>query len=112
MAEAEALRDGSGLVFPSQRGRPPSDITLSKLVKELDFEADVHSFRTSFRTWAQERTSFPREVAELALAHVNKDRVEAAYARSDLYAKRAKMMEAWGRFLAELPGGVVWLGAG
>ena len=59
LAEAEALRDGSGLIFPSQRGRPLSDMTLSKLVKELGFEADVHGFRTSFRTWAQERTNFP-----------------------------------------------------
>ncbi len=67
---AKALDDGSGLVFPGTRyGKPLSDMTLSKLVKELGFEADVHGFRTSFRTWAQERTNFPREVAEAALAH-------------------------------------------
>lgn len=100
LAEAEKVRDASGLVFPSVRGKPLSDMTLSKLVKELGFDADVHGFRTSFRMWAQERTAFPREVAELALAHVNKDRVEAAYARSDLFDKRREMMETWAEFLS------------
>ncbi len=80
LREAEKLSDGSGLVFPgTKRSRPLSDMTLSKLVKELGFDADVHGFRTSFRTWAQEQTNFPREVAEAALAHVNKDKVEAAW---------------------------------
>ena len=96
LAEAEKLRDASGLVFPSAGGKPLSDMTLSKLVKELGFDADVHGFRI----WAQERRTYPREVAELALAHVNKDRVEAAYARSDLFEKRKKMMDAWADFLA------------
>ena len=81
---AKALGDGTGLVFPGTKaGKPLSDMTLSKLVKELDFAADIHGFRTSFRTWAQERTNFPREVAEAALAHAIKDKAEAAYARSD-----------------------------
>ncbi len=53
----------------------------------------------SFRTWAQEQTNFPREVAEAALAHVNKDKVEAAYARSDVFEKRRKMMESWAEYL-------------
>lgn len=110
LAEAEKLRDDSGLVFPGASGKPLSDMTLSKLVKELGFDADVHGFRTSFRMWAQERTTYPREVAELALAHVNKDRVEAAYARSDLFDKRKKMMEAWAGYLADQPGKVVRIG--
>ncbi|WP_411035633.1 tyrosine-type recombinase/integrase [Shinella sp. BYT-45] len=63
LTDARVLADGSGLVFPSTiKGRPLSDMTLSKLVKELGFDADVHGFRTSFRTWVQERTTFPREV--------------------------------------------------
>ena len=78
-----------------------SDMTLSKLVKELGFPVDVHGFRTSFRTWAQERTTFPREVAEAALAHAVGDAVEQAYARSDVFEKRRKMMDAWAAFLAE-----------
>ncbi|MBD3679744.1 MAG: integrase arm-type DNA-binding domain-containing protein [Rhodobacteraceae bacterium] len=100
LAEAEKIRDGSGLIFPSPRGKVLSDMTLSKLIKELGFEADVHGFRTSFRTWAQEQTNFPREVAEAALAHKVGDAVEQAYARSDLFEKRRKMMESWASYLA------------
>lgn len=74
-------------------------MTLSKLVKELGFDADVHGFRTSFRTWAQEQTNFPREVGEAALAHIVGDAAEQAYARSDLFDKRRKMMESWAAFL-------------
>jgi integrase len=99
LAEAKGLTDGEGLVFPGTKtGKPLSDMTLSKLVKELGFDADVHGFRTSFRTWAQERTNFPREVAEAALAHTIKDKAEAAYARSDMFDKRRKMMDAWGAY--------------
>ncbi|MHA7849398.1 tyrosine-type recombinase/integrase [Roseovarius sp.] len=99
LKEAEALRGASGLVFPSMRDKPLSDMTLSKLVKEQGFDVHVHGFRTSFRTWAQEQTNFPREVAEVALAHVVKDKAEAAYARSDMFEKRRKMMERWARYL-------------
>jgi integrase len=74
-------------------------VTLSKLVKELGFDADVHGFRTSFRTWAQELTNFPREVAEAALAHKVGDAVEQAYARSDVFQKRRRMMDAWASYL-------------
>ena len=90
---------GSGLVFPSPRGKPLSDMTLSKLVQELGFAADVHGFRTSFRTWAQEQTNFPREVAGAALAHAVGDAVEQAYARSDVFEKRRRMMESWAGYL-------------
>jgi len=99
LKEAEALRGASGLVFPSMRDKPLSDMTLSKLVKEQGFDVHVHGFRTSFRTWAQEQTNFPREVAEAALAHVVKDKAEAAYARSDMFEKRRMMMESWAGYL-------------
>jgi integrase len=112
LREAKALGDGTGLVFPGTKaGKPLSDMTLSKLVKELDFAADIHGFRTSFRTWAQERTNFPREVAEAALAHAIKDKAEAAYARSDVFEKRRKMMDAWAGYLAGEAGKVVRIGA-
>ena len=89
------------LVFEGNRlGTPLSDMTLSKLVKDLGFDADVHGFRTSFRTWTQEQTDYPREVAEAALAHSIRNRSEAAYARSDLFEKRRTMMNAWSYFLA------------
>lgn len=103
LAEAEALRDATGLLFPSIRGKVLSDMTLSKLVKQLGFPADIHGFRTSFRTWAQEQTNFPREVAEAALAHVVGDAAEQAYARSDLFEKRRKMMDGWAAFLTREP---------
>jgi integrase len=94
------LADDDGYVFPgAKRGRPLSDMTISKLVKELGFDADVHGFRTSFRTWAQEKTNYPREVAEAALAHLSGDAVERAYARSDLFEKRREMMDDWAEHL-------------
>lgn len=90
------------LVFPgTKKGKPLSDATLLKLIRENGFDVDVHGFRTSFRTWAQEKTNFPREVAEAALAHLSGDAVERAYARSDLFEKRRKMMDAWARYLAQ-----------
>lgn len=61
----------------------------------------THGFRSAFRDWAAEATGYPREVAELALAHVNKDKVEAAYLRGDLFEKRQKMMEDWAAFCTD-----------
>jgi integrase len=58
----------------------------------------MHGFRSTFRDWCAERTSFPSEVAELALAHVVGDKVEAAYRRGDMFAKRQQLMDAWARF--------------
>ena len=108
LQEAKGYSDGAGLVFPGTvKGKPLSDATLIKLVRELGFAVDIHGFRTSFRTWAQERTNFPREVAEAALAHAAGDTVEQAYARSDLFEKRGKLMEAWAAFVAERRGELV-----
>ena len=90
---------GEGLVFPAPRGGPLSDMTLSKLIKELGIEAVPHGFRSSFRQWAAEQSSAPREVAEAALAHTNKDKVEAAYQRSDLFERRRALMEEWAEYL-------------
>lgn len=107
---AKHLSDKSPLVFPGTKpGKPLSDMTLSKLVKELGFDADIHGFRTSFRTWGQERTNSPREVAEAALAHNIGNEVEMAYARSDLFEKRRKLMERWAGYLAVRSGEVVKL---
>jgi len=65
----------------------------------------VHGFRSSFRDWAAERTSFPREVAEKALAHAIPSAVEAAYRRGDLFEKRRRLMEAWADFCTNPPAG-------
>jgi integrase len=80
------------------------------LMVKMDIKgATVHGFRSSFRDWAEERTSFPHEVKEAALAHTVKNKVEAAYRRSDLFEKRRKLMEAWATFCATpaLPADVV-----
>lgn len=101
LAEAKALkRDGDDLVFPgTKEGKPLSDMTLSKLMKDLDIAAVPHGFRSSFRDWAGEATAHPREVIEFALAHVIKDKAEAAYARSDLFDKRRTLMNDWSGFI-------------
>ena len=87
------------MVFPSPTGRVLSDSTLSKLLRELGVGAVPHGFRSSFRDWAAERTDVPREVCELALAHVNSDRVEAAYRRSDLFERRRELIQDWANYL-------------
>ncbi|MDE0005002.1 MAG: tyrosine-type recombinase/integrase, partial [Rhodospirillaceae bacterium] len=97
--EAREIADKKGLVFPSATGRVLSDSTLSKLLRELGIGAVPHGFRSSFRDWAAERTDVPREVCELALAHVNSDRVEAAYRRSDLFDRRRQLMQHWSDYL-------------
>ena len=74
--------------------------TLSKLLRELGIGAVPHGFRSSFRDWAAECTDAPREVCELALAHVNSDHVEAAYRRSDLFDRRRVLMNDWAAYVA------------
>lgn len=110
LKEAQGLKEGA-FIFPGTKaGKILSDMTLSKLVKELGFPVDVHGFRTSFRTWTQEQTNFPNDISERALAHIVGSDVERAYARSDLFEKRRKMMEAWASYLAEKRGNVVRIG--
>jgi integrase len=95
-------------VFPGARpGRPLSSMAFDMLLRRQGLEVTTHGFRSTFRVWCAERTSFPREVAEAALAHSLTDRVEAAYQRSDLLAKRRKMMEAWSAYLASKPADVI-----
>ena len=94
----EAGVQQSELVFPSATGRPMSDATLSKLVRELGLEAVPHGFRSSFRDWCGD-TGQPREVAEAALAHTIRNKAEAAYARTDLLDRRRELMDAWSAYL-------------
>ena len=100
LREARALADGSGVVFPSARGGLLSKLAIGKLVRELGIGAVPHGFRSSFRDWAAECSDAPREVCELALAHVNTNRIEAAYRRTDLFERRRALMEEWAAFLA------------
>ena len=99
--------EGTGLVFRSPRGKPLSDMTLSKLLKERGIAAVPHGFRSSFRDWVAERTNYPREVVEMALAHVVQNKVEAAYARSDLFDRRRQLMDDWAAYLSGERGHVV-----
>ena len=99
---AQALGEGTGpLVFTCGQGKPLDDKQLRWLLRELGIAAVPHGFRTSFRDWAAEETDHPREVIEAALAHVVRNRVEAAYARSDLFERRRVLMDDWSRYLAQ-----------
>ena len=98
--DAQRRSDGTGLVFRSLRGKPLSNTTLSKLIKELGLAAVPHGFRSSFRDWAAERTNTPREVVEAALAHTVQNPTEAAYARSDLFERRRRLMDDWAAYLS------------
>ena len=96
---ARSLADGNPLVFPNRWGNVIKDTFLSQLLKDLDIAAVPHGFRSSFRDWAAEETDHPREVVEAALAHVVRNRVEAAYARSDLFERRRRLMDEWAAYL-------------
>ena len=109
LAEAGKLRDGSEWVFPSPaRARKPlSNMALTKLLRDtgLAERATVHGFRSSFRDWCAE-TGQPRELAEAALAHVVGG-VEGAYFRSDLFDRRRRLMDRWGRYVTQANSTVV-----
>ena len=91
---------GADYVFPAARGGMLSDMAMTELMKGMKADAVPHGFRSTFRDWTAERTAYPRDVAEMALAHTIPDKVEAAYRRGDLFEKRTKMMTDWAKFAA------------
>jgi integrase len=100
------------LAFPSrQAARPLSDMTLAAVLKRLSVPVTVHGFRSTFRDWAEEATNFSHEVKEAALAHAIKNRVEAAYRRTDLFDKRTAMMDVWAAHAIHAGAKVVRIGA-
>ncbi len=103
LAQASALRDESGLVFPSplKPGSPMSDMTLTKILRStgLADRATVHGFRSSFKNWTLEQTDTPWAVSETALAHSLGNSTEQAYARSDLFERRRALMQNWADYL-------------
>ena len=103
LGEASALRDESGLVFPSplKPRAPMSDMTLTKLLRStgLSERATVHGFRSSFKNWTLEQTDTPWAVSEAALAHILGNSTEQAYARSDLFERRRALMQQWADYL-------------
>jgi integrase len=104
VASMAAIRSGA-FVFPGgKEGRPLSNMAFLMLLRRMGHgNLTAHGFRSSFRDWAAERTGFPAEVAEMALAHAVGDKVEAAYRRGDLFQKRRQLAEAWAKFCATAP---------
>ena len=96
------------LVFPGLRpGRPLSNMAMLALLRRFKLDVTVHGFRSSFRTWAAERSAFPTEVVEMALAHTIRSAVVAAYQRGDLFEKRVRLMKQWAAFLEKPARGAV-----
>jgi integrase len=99
--------EGNPYLFPGARyGKPLSNMAMLQFMRGMGYGVKgehgnyvPHGFRSSFRDWSGEVSSFPRDVAEMALAHAIKDKVEAAYRRGDLFDKRRLMMEAWSKYL-------------
>jgi integrase len=105
----EILRDlprvqGERHVFAGGRAKSPlSNMAMLELLKGLRPGLTTHGFRSSFRDWCAERTSYPREVAEMALAHTIKDAVERAYRRGEFYEKRKRLMRDWSEYCMRPP---------
>jgi len=101
----------SDYVFPGRgNGSAVSHTAFSDQISAIGYQVTAHGFRSTFRDWGAERTNFPNEVAEMALAHAVGDKVEAAYRSGDLFQKRRQIMDAWARFCVEppaRPGGVI-----
>jgi integrase len=104
VAQMPAGRD-VGFVFPGgKRGRPRSNMAMLKLLQRRGRgDLTVHGFRSTFKDWAHECTNFPREVIEMAMAHVIDSKVEAAYRRGELFRKRQQLMEAWAQYCSAPP---------
>lgn len=109
---AEFRTAGARFVFHGMRhDKPMSDMTLIKVLRDMKEPFTAHGFRSSFRDWISETTSFPGELAEAALAHAVGNKTEAAYRRGNLLAKRRNLMDAWGDFCDGGAGKVVKLAA-
>ena len=102
--KVQLLRRADGLVFPGiKRGSPLSDMTLAAVLRRMGIppmEASPHGFRSSFKDWATETTSFPNELSEATLAHISGDATERAYRRGDQFLRRRELMEAWTKYCA------------
>jgi integrase len=91
-------------VFSNDGEKPISDMTMTKLLCDDGIKGvTVHGFRSAFTDWSSERTHFPKEVADKALAHKLSNKVEAAYRRTDFFEKRRNLMARWAEFLDKAP---------
>ncbi|WP_040573339.1 tyrosine-type recombinase/integrase [Methylocystis rosea] len=101
LERARLLSAGSEFIFPGRTiARPMSNMVFNMMLRRMDVPFTVHGFRSSFRDWAAERTSYSREICEMALAHTVSNKVEAAYRRTDLFDRRRDLMESWSQLLA------------
>jgi integrase len=101
LRKAKELAAGSELVFPGRSSdRPMSNMVFLMAMRRFELSYTVHGFRSAFRDWASERTNFPREICEAALAHIVKDKTEAAYRRGDLFERRRELMATWAIYVA------------
>lgn len=109
---AELRTAGAQYVFSGARGdKPMSDMTLMKVLRDMGKGVTAHGFRSSFRDWVSETTSFGGDLAEAALAHAIENKTEAAYRRGNLLEKRRKLMDAWGAYCDRAGGNVMRLAA-
>jgi integrase len=100
LSQAKLLAAGSEFVFPGRSNeKPMSNMVLLMTMRRMKSDYTVHGFRSAFRDWASERTNFAREICEAALAHIVKDKTEAAYRRGDLFEKRRELMATWAAFV-------------
>lgn len=98
----------TALVFPGmKRGKPLSDMTLTKAMRDMGREETPHGFRSTFRDWVAEQTTWPADLAEAALAHVVSDKTVAAYQRGSMLEKRRELMTAWAEYCEGVSGGNV-----
>jgi len=95
--------EGSNYLFTAARGGMLSDMSISMLCRRMKVEAVPHGFRSTFKDWATEQTSFPDLVSEMCLAHKVGSAVREAYARGDLLEKRRKLIDAWAEYINKVP---------
>ena len=114
LGQAKELSDGGLYVFPGRSEKKPlSTMVFLMIIRRMGKDITAHGFRSTFRDWAAERTNFPREVCEMALAHSVSDKTEAAYLRGDIFDKRRQLMDTWSSFVtSEIKAKVVTLRPG
>ncbi len=109
LIKAMPRHEGCDLIFPGRKMQPLSDMSLTACMRRLNLKdaggrvCVPHGFRSTFRDWAAEHTHYPPELAEMALAHAIDNKVEAAYRRGDMLAKRLALMQDWADFCLKAP---------
>jgi integrase len=103
LEDVRKMHRGSQLVFPGTKHQPLSDMTFTKIVRDLGFGDRVtpHGFRATFKTWSAEVSCVRDEVSEAALAHQIPEKVRAAYLRSDFLEERTRLMDCWSAYVAQ-----------